>query len=70
MATLESHNDYFFTSISVEERLRQTVGQPLASWIVAPAAATPEEVEGRRATESWPPKKTMRLYAGCIQNDA
>ena len=48
MATLESHNDYFFTSISVEERLRQTVGQPLASWIVAPAAATPEEVEGRR----------------------
>ena len=45
MATLEIHNNYMFTPICVKERLRQTVGQCSASWIISPAAATPEEVE-------------------------
>ena len=48
MATLESHNDYVITPLSVEERLQQTVGQPLSSWIIALEAPTPEDVEVRR----------------------
>ena len=47
MATFEIYDDYMFTPFSVEECLRQTVGQPLASWIIA-AAASPEEVEASR----------------------
>ena len=34
-----------FTPLSVEERLRNIVGRPLALWIIAAAAATPEEIE-------------------------
>uniref|UniRef100_M4B6Z8 Uncharacterized protein n=1 Tax=Hyaloperonospora arabidopsidis (strain Emoy2) TaxID=559515 RepID=M4B6Z8_HYAAE len=57
-----------FTPLSVEERLRNIVGRPLALWIIAAAAATPEEIE--EGKESWPPKKTTRLYAWCIWYDA
>ena len=45
MATLESHTDYVFTPLSLEERLRQTTGKYLASWTIGPAANMPEEVE-------------------------
>ena len=45
MATLESHTDYVFTPISLEERLRQSTGQSLESWNIGPAANTPEEIE-------------------------
>ena len=48
MATLKSHHNYVFTPLSVEERLLQIVGQPLASWIIASAAATFEEVKACR----------------------
>ena len=48
MAILKSHNDYALTPLNVEERPRQTVGQPLAFWIIDPAADTPEEVEAGR----------------------
>uniref|UniRef100_M4BQ79 Uncharacterized protein n=1 Tax=Hyaloperonospora arabidopsidis (strain Emoy2) TaxID=559515 RepID=M4BQ79_HYAAE len=48
MSTLDSHTDYVFTSLSLEERLRQTTGQSLASWTIDPAANTPEEVEAGR----------------------
>ena len=41
MSTLESHTDYVFTPLTLEERLRQTTGQALASWIIAPVATTP-----------------------------
>ena len=47
--TLESHTDYVFTPLSVEERLRQVAGQPLVSWRIASAATTPDEIEGRKA---------------------
>ena len=48
MSTLESHTDYVFTPLSLEELLRQTTGQSLASWNIGPAANTPEEVEAGR----------------------
>ena len=41
ISTLESHTDYVFTPLTLEERLRQTTGQALASWIIAPVATTP-----------------------------
>ena len=48
MATLESHTDYVFTPLSLEERLRKTTGQSLASWTIGPEANTPEEIEAGR----------------------
>ena len=48
MATLKSQNDYVFTPLSVKELLRQNVGQTLASWIIALAVTTPEEVDAHR----------------------
>uniref|UniRef100_M4C4B7 Uncharacterized protein n=1 Tax=Hyaloperonospora arabidopsidis (strain Emoy2) TaxID=559515 RepID=M4C4B7_HYAAE len=48
MSTLESHTDYVLTPLSLEEHLRQTTGQSLASWTIGPAAKTPEEVEAGR----------------------
>uniref|UniRef100_M4C4W7 Uncharacterized protein n=1 Tax=Hyaloperonospora arabidopsidis (strain Emoy2) TaxID=559515 RepID=M4C4W7_HYAAE len=45
MATLEGHTDHVCTPLSLEERLQHTTGQYLASWTIAPAANTPEEVE-------------------------
>ena len=48
MATPESHTDYMFTPLSLEERLRQTTGQSLSWWTIGPAANTPEEVEADR----------------------
>ena len=47
MATFESHNDYVFIILSVEERLRQTVVKPLASCIISPTAAIPKAAEAR-----------------------
>ena len=48
MSTLESHTDYVFTPLSLEDRLRQTTGQSLASWTICPAANTPKEIETGR----------------------
>ena len=48
-ATHESHTDYVFTPLSVEERLRQVDGQPLVSWRIAPEFKTPDEFEESRA---------------------
>ena len=45
METLEIHTDYVFMPLSLEERFRQTTGQPLASWTIGQAASTPDEVE-------------------------
>ena len=45
MSTLESYTDYVLTPLSLEEHLRQTTGQSLASWTIGPAAKTPEEIE-------------------------
>ena len=47
MATLAAHSDYVFTPLSIEELLRQTVGQLLVSWNIVSAASTPEAVEER-----------------------
>uniref|UniRef100_M4C4W3 Uncharacterized protein n=1 Tax=Hyaloperonospora arabidopsidis (strain Emoy2) TaxID=559515 RepID=M4C4W3_HYAAE len=68
MATLESHTDYVFTPLSLEERLQQTTGQSLPSWTIGPATSTPEEVESGRG--GWSLKKATRLYAGCINHGA
>ena len=48
MSTLESYTDYVLTPLSLEEHLRQTTGQSLASWTIGPAANTPEEVDADR----------------------
>ena len=54
MVTLKSHNESIFTTLSVEGLLRQTLGEPLASWIITAVAATTEEVEaGRVLRESY-----------------
>ena len=42
-ATLQHQRDYVFTPPSVEERIRQTTGQTLATWVIGPAATSPEE---------------------------
>ena len=43
-ATLQHQSDYVFTPPSVEERIRQTNGQTLATWVIGRAATSPEEV--------------------------
>ena len=43
VTTLKNHCDYVSTPLSVEERLRQTTGQTLATWTIGPVAAFPEE---------------------------
>uniref|UniRef100_A0AAV1U152 Uncharacterized protein n=1 Tax=Peronospora matthiolae TaxID=2874970 RepID=A0AAV1U152_9STRA len=43
-ATLERQRDYVFTPPSVEERLRNAVGQTVATWIIGHGPKTPEEV--------------------------
>uniref|UniRef100_A0AAV1UXV6 Uncharacterized protein n=1 Tax=Peronospora matthiolae TaxID=2874970 RepID=A0AAV1UXV6_9STRA len=44
LATLEHQRGHVFTSPSVEERLRQAAGQPLATWIFGRRPKSPEEV--------------------------
>ena len=41
--TLKNQRAYVFTPLSVEERLRQTTGQTLATWTIGPVAASLEE---------------------------
>ena len=43
VTTLQNHRDYVFTPLSVEECLRQTTGQTLATWTIGPVAASLEE---------------------------
>ena len=49
VTTLKNQRDYVFTPLSVEERLRQTTGQTLATWTISPVAASPEEVASCQA---------------------
>ena len=49
VTTLENQRDYVFTPLSVEERLRQTTGQSLATWTIGPGASSAEEVESGQA---------------------
>uniref|UniRef100_M4BAE5 Uncharacterized protein n=1 Tax=Hyaloperonospora arabidopsidis (strain Emoy2) TaxID=559515 RepID=M4BAE5_HYAAE len=43
VTTLRNQRDYVFTPSSVEEHLRQTTGQSLATWTIGPVAASAEE---------------------------
>uniref|UniRef100_M4B6L5 Uncharacterized protein n=1 Tax=Hyaloperonospora arabidopsidis (strain Emoy2) TaxID=559515 RepID=M4B6L5_HYAAE len=43
VTTLRNQRDYVFTPPSVEERLRQTTDQSLATWTIGPVADSPEE---------------------------
>ena len=49
VTTLKNQRDYVFTPLSVEELLRQTSGQTLATWTIGPAAASLEEVASGQA---------------------
>uniref|UniRef100_A0AAV1TDF6 Uncharacterized protein n=1 Tax=Peronospora matthiolae TaxID=2874970 RepID=A0AAV1TDF6_9STRA len=44
VTTLERQRDYVFTPPSVEERLRQAVGQTLTTWVIGRGPKTPQEV--------------------------
>uniref|UniRef100_A0AAV1TG29 Uncharacterized protein n=1 Tax=Peronospora matthiolae TaxID=2874970 RepID=A0AAV1TG29_9STRA len=44
VTTIKIQRDYVFTSLSVEELLRQTTGQTLATWTIGPVTTFPEEV--------------------------
>ena len=67
MATLNSDNEYVLTPLSVDERLHQTVGQPLASVIIAPAAATPGEVkEHSRSTKTGGSRNRHKMWKSSI----
>ena len=43
VTTIKNQRDYVFTTLSVEERLRQTTGQTFATWTIGPVAASLEE---------------------------
>ena len=43
VTTLRNQRDYVFNLLSVEEHLRQTTGQTLATWTIGPVAASLEE---------------------------
>ena len=49
VTTLRNQRDYVFIPPSVEERLRQTTGQSLATWTIGPVATSPEEVASGKA---------------------
>uniref|UniRef100_M4C6P9 Uncharacterized protein n=1 Tax=Hyaloperonospora arabidopsidis (strain Emoy2) TaxID=559515 RepID=M4C6P9_HYAAE len=49
VTTLENLRDYVYTPLSVEERLRQTTGQTLATCTIGPGATSPEEVASDQA---------------------
>uniref|UniRef100_M4BK35 Uncharacterized protein n=1 Tax=Hyaloperonospora arabidopsidis (strain Emoy2) TaxID=559515 RepID=M4BK35_HYAAE len=44
VTTFKNQRDYVFTPLSVEERLRETTGQTLATWTIGPGATSPERV--------------------------
>ena len=43
VTTLRNQRDYVFIPPSMEERLRQTTGQTLATWTIGPVAVSSEE---------------------------
>ena len=49
VTTLKNQRDYVFTPLSVDERLRQTTGQTLATWTIGPGTTPPEEVASGQA---------------------
>lgn len=51
MERLRLHSEYRFTPSIVEERLRQTTGHSLATWIVGPYATEPKEIAKRKTLE-------------------
>ena len=48
-ATQRARQDYVFTPLSVEERLREVSRQTLASWVTGPEAKTASEIAARQA---------------------
>ena len=63
--TLRNQRDYVFTPSSLEERLRQTTGQSLASWTIGNVAASAEEgASGQVLRERYlePSLTTRRQY--------
>ena len=49
VTTLRNQRDNVFTPLSLEERLRQTTGQTLATWTIGPGTTSPEEVASGQA---------------------
>ena len=47
--TINNQRDNVFTPLSLEERLRQTTGQTLATWTIGPGTTSPEEVASGQA---------------------
>ena len=67
LAQLRHRQDYVFTPLDVEERIRQTVGQSLVTWVIGPEASSPEEIASRKALRERylePAVTTPSLYKG------
>uniref|UniRef100_M4BAS7 Uncharacterized protein n=1 Tax=Hyaloperonospora arabidopsidis (strain Emoy2) TaxID=559515 RepID=M4BAS7_HYAAE len=73
VTTLRNQRDYVFNLLSVEEHLRQTTGQTLATWVIGPVAASLEEGEiGQTLRERYlePYMTTQSQYKARIEMQA
>ena len=73
VTTLRNQRDYVFTPPSVEEHLRQTIGQSLATWTIGPVAASAEEgASGQALCERYlePSLTTQSQYKARLEMQA
>uniref|UniRef100_M4BA84 Uncharacterized protein n=1 Tax=Hyaloperonospora arabidopsidis (strain Emoy2) TaxID=559515 RepID=M4BA84_HYAAE len=67
VTTLRNQRDYVFTPPSVEEHLRQTIGQSLATWTIGPVAASAEEgASGQALCERRNQGRRRQRFIRCV----